>query len=136
MNEDTDTISMPPPCPGTLHFPNKPGNLYVFRSGKHTLVTPCGAQIRVTSEGVPIPRVRMSKKDRKRARKRADEAQAKLDGLMAASRGRESEVRRIFVDKLNEFIASYGRQPNDLEKQALTVISIEELPEPVATLQH
>lgn len=110
-------------------YTNKPKTLYVYRDQSHTLVTPCGAQIRATRDGVPIPRVRMSKKDRKRARQRAVQAQAKLESLMESCRGRESEVRRLYVDKLNEFVAaSGGRQPDDLERQALTIVAIEALP--------
>lgn len=121
---------MPPTDKNQAFFyPNNPGALHVFRDGKHTLVTPSGARVRATSAGVPIPRVRMSKKDRKRARQKVKDAQAKLEATMAASYGRESEVRQGFVELLNKFTASYGRMPDELEKHALTVLAIENLPQ-------
>lgn len=124
----TQEPSVAPPLWAPLFYRNKPGAFYVFRDQSHRVVAPCGAQIRCTKDGVPIPRVRMSKKMRIRARRKEQEMRQKFEQLMASAHGREAEVRQLYVDKLNEFVAAVGRQPDEQEKQSLVYVAIEALP--------
>lgn len=140
MSEDTITTTAPAAAPTpeekrrkVLIYRNTPGKLYAFRQHSNTMVTSCGAQVRVDKNGTPIPRVRASKKERLRARKKEKELRAKFAALMENAHGREREVRQIFVDKLNEWVAVMGRMPDDQEEKALTMVAIEALPPKVPT---
>lgn len=115
-------------------YGNKPKTFYQFTDGAHRIVTTSGTHVRATKQGVVIPRIRLSKKQRIRMRRAAEQEEVMKNALITKALGRGPEVRALFVQYLNEFETVVGRPATDAEKDFITKKTLEDLPDapPVA----